>query len=358
MGNSNKGKKHIWVLFIIIMSVALITGCSASNDKGDKPGNSNATEDSHDVDSKENEMSKADSVSPFVGEKLLSIDDQDVSYSELVLYLKYIQAYYENIFGTTIWDYNLGNKTIGELAKQDILDTIIERKIAKKQWYDLEVIVTEEDESNIIEESTEYMKNITEDDIKYYGITNEVVYQFFFDNFMAERVYDATTMDVDINVADEEARQITIQYLLVASKKTDNNGNKIPITEEEKQSAYARTQELLIEASNVEDFESFAKSNTESAEIERTFGKGEVEQVVEEAAFALKTDEISNIIESTEGYLILYCVDDYNEDATLAKKEAIIDERQREKFRQLFKDWEKKVKVEVNEEIWNQIEFE
>ena len=61
-----------------------------------------------------------------------------------------------------------------------------------------------------------------------------------------------------------------------------------------------------------------------------------MEKVVEEAAFALKTGEISNIIEASDGYYIIYCVDDYNEDATLEKKEEVIDERQSEKFIELL----------------------
>ena len=175
---------------------------------------------------------------------------------------------------------------------------------------------------------------------------------------MVERVYDATTMIVDTNVSDEEAKQITIQYLLVSTKKTDNKGEIVPISEEDKQAAYVQAQELLIEAANVEDFESFAKSNTDDPQIEKTFGKNEVEQVVEDAAFALKTGEISSIIESQDGYLILYSVDDYNEDATLDKKEEIIDKRQSEEFQRLFEQWQEGVDIELNDKVWDEVEFD
>ncbi|NMB42769.1 MAG: peptidyl-prolyl cis-trans isomerase, partial [Clostridiales bacterium] len=66
----------------------------------------------------------------------------------------------------------------------------------------------------------------------------------------------------------------------------------------------------------------------------------------------------SNIIESEDGYLILYCVDDYNEDATLAKKEEIIDDRQMNLFEELFETWQKDVKIELNKDVWDEITFD
>lgn len=367
MRNQKKRKKYLSILIIGLILIFILTACSDNSDIDDESlaieneqadaksaGNDSDLSD----DEKVLETEEVVSSNPFLGETILQVDDEKVSYSETILYVKYIQAYYESIFGETIWDYNLGNKTIGDLAKQDVIDTIVERKIAKKQWNEYEVVITEEDEHNISEDSKDYLNNVTNEDLVFYGINEEVVYQFFFDNLMAERVYDATTMNVDTNISDDEAKQITIQYILISTKKTDSKGNSVSISEEDKHDAYVEAQELLIEASSVEDFQVFAKSNSDNAQVEMTFGKGEVEKIVEEAAFALKTGEISNIIDSKDGYLILYCVDDYNEDATLEKKEEIIDERQANEFKSLFQGWEKGVNVKVNDKIWDRVVFD
>ena len=346
--------KYISILMIGFAIMFVLTACSNDNDKDDEAA---GMQDEQDIKIGENETEEV-ITSPYVGETILSVDDEKVSYSEVILYLKYIQTYYESIFGETIWDYDLGDKTIGGLAKQDVIDTIIERKITKKQWNEYEVIITEEDEAKIEKDSLDYLNNITDYDISYYGITNEIVYQFFFDNLLAERVYDATTMDVDTDISDDLAKQITIQYILISTTKLDSEGNRVLVTEDKKQAAYIKAQELLTPATDTEDFELFAKTNSDSAQIEKTFGKGEVEEVVESAAFALKAGDISNIIESEDGYLILYCVSDYNEDATLEKKEEIIDQRQIEEFQRLFQEWQKDVDVKINESVWSQVEFD
>lgn len=335
---------HTWIkklLYVSILTILMmiIIGCTNEKNKEKDSNNNNGEQvegkDTEDVDENTN---------PLLHEVVLTVDNEDVSYSEVILYFKYIESYYESIFGEHIWSYDLGGMSIGDLAKQDIIDTIVERKITKKQWTNYEILITEDDESRIKSDVENYLRQLTQEDIDYYGITEEVAYQFFFDNMIAERVYDAATMSVDTDVSDEEAKQITIQYLLIR-------------TNEEDGIAYAKAQDLLNQAVSAEDFYSFAKSNTDAPQVEVTIGKGDMNDEFESAAFELKTGEFSNIIESDDGYLILYCVDDFNEDGTLEKKEEIIDERQSEVFQNLYNEWQADVKVKLDEDIWEQMEF-
>lgn len=344
-------RSNIPVLIILIILIISLTAC------GKKVKEEPISENKETKES-ENESENTTKQSPFIGETILTVGDEEVLYSEAILYLKYIQTYYENIYGNAIWDYDLGDYTIGELAKKDVINIIIQRKIAKKQWEEYKIEITEEDEVKLKNDSKDYLKNIKKDDTDLYGINIEHIYQFFFDNLMAERVFDAATMDVDTNVSDEIAKQITIQYLLISTNKSDTKPRDTTEIEKEKNAAYTKAQELLSTAVAVEDFSSFAKSNTDSVEVEVTIGKNDLEKSLEDAAFALKAGEMSNIVEASDGYYIIYCVDDYNEDATLEKKEEIIDQRQNEKFVELFEKWQKETKFDLNEKVWNQIKFD
>ena len=77
----------------------------------------------------------------------------------------------------------------------------------------------------------------------------------------------------------------------------------------------------------------------------------------EDKVLGLKAGQLSEVIETEDYFYIFYCVTEFDEDATQAKKEEIILLRQEEEFERCYKEWKEQIDIEVNEEVWNAIGF-
>ena len=107
-----------------------------------------------------------------------------------------------------------------------------------------------------------------------------------------------------------------------------------------------------------EDFYKLAMANTEDSNmLEVVGGIGDFPATYENKILALKTGEVSEIIETTDYIYIFYCVSDFDIDATHEKKEEIIAGRQESEFQARYKEWREAIRIEVNESVWKSLDF-
>ena len=88
-----------------------------------------------------------------------------------------------------------------------------------------------------------------------------------------------------------------------------------------------------------------------------TLSRGEKEKAYEEAAFSLENDQISDVIETTDGYYILKCVNHFDREATEANKVTLVEKRRDQKFSEAYEALMADTPSEFNKHLWNKVHF-
>lgn len=292
-------------------------------------------------------------------EIMVKVGNIDVSYSEAMVYLRAAQQIYETEFGNEVWSYDIyGNgTTIGAVLKQEVLNQIIQLEVINMVANEEGMTLNDDEMFEVRDQAAKYMSEISENDKLKYGITEELAVRVFATNLMAEKLYETKTIDVDTDVSDEDAQQCRIYKLFMKTYGMDSKGNRTKLTDSELEEIKVKMEDLHAQALESKDFYSLAESNSEDDTIEYVVGRGDLDQVEEEAAFSLKDGEVSDVLQTKDGYVILYCKDAYDEDATLQVKEEIIEQRRSDLFVQLYSEWYSKYEVKVNMNLWNKLEL-
>ncbi|MCH5273083.1 MAG: SurA N-terminal domain-containing protein [Lachnospiraceae bacterium] len=298
-------------------------------------------------------------VTQYMNDAVITVDGISVSYREAMLYLQSTKQEYESAYGGEIWQYMLNEDgtTLGEWVKNQTLEQIIYIKIVCEQAKKLGIELDSEEKKMAAERTEAYMAKAEYTTLALYGIARKDVERVYMDNALAQKIYDSVTLNVDTDISNEEAAQKHLQSLMLKNYHEDQLGNRSALTVLELIETLDRFDSLYTSAQTTKDFYSLAYANTENQEyLDIWVGEGDLPEELSEA-YDLKTGEVMQI-RAADGYYVFYCVSEYDEDATIAKKEELIALRQEEAFRQLYETWRAEAKIEMNEVLWKAIGFD
>lgn len=295
----------------------------------------------------------------YMDDAVVTIDGAEVGYREAMLYLQAAKQEYESAYGGEIWQYmlNADGTTLGEWVKNQTLEQIIYVKIVCAQAKRLGIELDSEEKNRVAERTEEYMGKAEYGTLALYGIARKDVERVYADTMLAQKIYDSVTLNVDTDISNAEAAQKHLQSLMLKNYHEDEMGNHSALTVQELIAALDRFDSLYKEAQETKDFYSLAYANTEDKQyLDVMVGEGDLPEAFS-AAYNLGEGEAMQI-RTDSGYYIFYCVSEYDEDATIAKKEELIALRQEEEFKKLYEDWRGEAKIEMNEVLWKAIGFD
>lgn len=293
----------------------------------------------------------------FDKDEIFRIETSSCSLPEIMVYLTNIQNRYESVYGTEIWNTNVDGVTLEQNVKDIALAQIARIKTMNLMAERYQVELGKEEKAQVENAADAYYGSLNDVEIEKMGISKRTIGNLYTEFALAEKVYQYTIKDINPEISDDEARTITVQHVLIRTYALDGTGKKVEYTEQAKKEAYEEACEVLRLAQEGEDFDELIRRYSEDDRGTYSFGKGEMDEAFENAAFNLGKDEISDVVETEFGYHVIKCLNTFNRDETDANKIKIVDQRRAEAFGQEYDAYVETLTRNLNEDLWNRVEF-
>ena len=274
------------------------------------------------------------------------------------------ETYYAGMMGTTgeaMWTQEAGEgQNYEESVKDSLMENLENMYLISQHAADYEVSLTKEEEDAISEAAAQFDEDNTDEAKEIVSGYRKDIEEFLRLATIQTKMDSKMREGVDENVSDEEASQKAMKYVFFSYTTTDDSGNSTELTDDEKADLKTNAQTLADRVNAGEDISTVAEELGQTA-YDLTFDSESTspnEDLIA-AADALKTEgAVTDVIETDDGLYVGQLTSLLDRDATDQKKESIIEERRQDQYDSLLEQWKDDTDIEVDEKVWNKVDFE
>lgn len=289
-------------------------------------------------------------------------------------YYNYFMSMYGQSTGSgfAIWDGEAEDgRTYGENAKDDLMESLQKMYVIRAHAEEYDVALTDEDHTKIEEAVKAFMEANDAEVLEELAVSESDLVTYLELRTLQTRMDEPMKEETDRDVSDEEANMSTVTYVQVstAGTETDEDGNTIDLTDEEKAEKKETAEEVLRKIYNAEDvaeadMDALAKEvdeNLTASQISfQTNGdedSSSLDSNVRLWAKSLEDGQLyEEVIEGSDGNYYIVRMDQVtNAELTESKRATIISDREQETYDALLQEWVDASDMEINEKVWKKI---
>lgn len=290
-----------------------------------------------------------------------------IELKEAVFYTRMLQeqweeAYYEYA-GSGMWqkDFDDEGRTFADVLKQDVMDTLTRIHLLCVHSQEYDVTLTTEEKARVAKRAEAFMDSNTPSVLEAAGATKEVVEELLLENELAARVSEVIQEGYTPQLREEETVVGKLTYCLFSVMGTyDKEGNHNPATQEELDKIRKEAEEFSARARELGDIAAAGDeiSHTVIDVFYNDNTDGGAHPLVAETARKLGLLEVSEALETEDGYYIVQRVSDYDEEASAQYKESLIMQKKDAYLNELLGVWEEETPLVIDEELWDTVKIE
>ena len=275
-------------------------------------------------------------VTSGVGSKdVFKIGGDSCNQTEAKVYLANYQNIYGKSYGIDLWEQGFQKKKLKQYVKEVALSEMTKIICMDLLAEDQGIALTTEEKARIKDAAAKYYESLNEAELTYTGASQSDIESMYEDYALANKVYQSLTQSVDEGVSDDEARIMEAMQIYV---KTQD-----------------KAEEVSAKLAAGEDFAAVASNYNQKPVIEITFGRGDLPEEVEKAAFELDDGAVSDCIQTDDGFYFIKCINKFNEELTDANKSNIVDAREKAAFDDVYEEFVSTLASNLNESVWENI---
>ena len=288
----------------------------------------------------------------FGSNEVFRIGSEKADKTEYLLYLTNIANKYEQVYGEEFWTLKEEDgTTMLDKCKNLVLAQLSQVKAMKLLAQQNEVALTEEEKSLVQAAAGQYLAVLSASEKELLELEeSEPIVQLYGEKLLADKLYAYLIRDVNPEISDDEARIITVQHILLKTYTVDENGNREELDAAAVGKLLEKAEEIQAEAVAGENFETLISKYSEDTKSTYSFGKGDMEEAFEEAAYALAKDEISEVVRTSHGFHIIKCISTLDREQTDLNKVKLLVSRKQEVFGDTYNHFAAELKKQENTE--------
>ena len=292
----------------------------------------------------------------FDKDELFKIGTYVCTRQEFMIYLTNTQNRYEEVYGPEIWNVKMEKGTLEENIKQSVLARLAQIKTMNLLARQKNITLTDIQKNYIMQNAKAYYSSLTPYEIEKLEVTVDGIVQMYTEYALANLVYEQIIETVNPEISDDEARIITVEHLFLKTYGISETGERKEYSDTLKGNCLDKMATLRKRILNGELSLRDAVDQNEGLELyEESFGMGEVDKVLEDVAFRLENNEVSEIVENRDGYHILKCIRTLNREETEENKKKLVELRRKEAFEAEYDELQSSLQKNLNEDMLKEI---
>ncbi len=295
----------------------------------------------------------------------MRINEEEIGMREWNFYIRMNQMQWEKSYlesyGDEMWSREVSEDgtTLADSLKKEVMDTICQIHLTNQHAGEYGAELDEEKLEEIRKRAKDFMGAYNEKLLEFAGADEEFVYGRLCEKELSLLTAEASVADYAPEFEESDYHREGICYVLISTTGLrDTEGNLTPFTEEEVSEKTQLAYRLCEEAREAGDLKACAEEEgltpIESDMGYDNTGDGKEPRMLD-AARKLSVGEISDPVETEEGYFLVQHTSDYDQEGSEWWKDYLTEQARQKRAGEIYEEWKDSAEIEVYQENMDQV---